>query len=134
MPSRKNSGRCFSESLSPLYGLLRSHQGQYLAAQRSTSTDFLTCSTDNNVWDCFSRLTGFSHAAQWASWRIVAGASETPRSRKDDGRWGAASCFTAVRGCVQSLVDVGFEPPEWESLQTSVERGGGPNTAQDWLK
>ena len=29
---------------------------------------------------------------------------------------GAASCFTAVRGCVQSLVDVGFEPPEWESL------------------
>ena len=42
------------------------------------------------------------------------------RSRKDVvgglAREGAGSCFTAVRGCVQSLVDVGFEPPEWESL------------------
>ena len=104
---------------------------------------------DDNVWDCFSRLTGFSHespearltssvplgkgglgllsavrireAAHWASWADILPMvhrrhPEVARMMVGGLARGAASCFTAVRGCVQSLVDVGFEPPEWESL------------------
>ena len=104
---------------------------------------------DDNVWDCFSRLTGFSHeslearltssvplgkgglgllsavsireAAHWASWADILPMvhrrhPEVARMMVSGLARGAASCFTAVRGCVQSLVDVGFEPPEWESL------------------
>ena len=97
---------------------------------------------DDNVWECFSQLTGFSHelpgarlvssvplgkgglgllsavrireAAHWASWAdslpmVHQRHPEIARMMVAGLEWGGASCFTAVRGCVQSLTDTGFE-------------------------
>ena len=88
---------------------------------------------DDNVWDCFSRLTGFSQespearltssvplgkgglgllsavrireAAHWASWAdslpmVHRRHPEVARMMVGGLARGAASCFTAVRGCV----------------------------------
>ena len=60
-------------------------------------------------------------AAHWASWAdslpmVHQRHPEVARMMVGGLEWGVASCFTAVRGCVQSLVEAGFEPPEWESL------------------
>ena len=120
----------------------------WLRNVQSAQTFWYAQHHDDNVWDCFSRLTGFSHespgarlissvplkgglgllsavrtreAAHWASWAdslpmVHQRHPEVARMMVGGLARGAASCFTAVRGCVQSLVDVGFEPPEWESL------------------
>ena len=111
---------------------LRSHQGEFLAAQRSTSTDFLVCPAVRRQRVGLSVPLGtgglrllsavrIREAADWASWAdslpmVHQRHPEVARMVVGGLARGVASCFTDVRGCVQSLVDVGFEPPEWESL------------------
>ena len=116
MPSRKNSGRCFSESLSSLifrwHGCCCSIVEPPGPISGCATFNLHAQQLDDNVWDCFSRLTGFSHESLEA--RLTSSVPlgkgglglQFTSEKLPIGKVGwlarrAASCFTAVRGCVQ---------------------------------
>ena len=151
---RKNNGRCFRESLSSadlqaawvLLFYCGATRANFLSRNvQPAQTFWYAQQHDDNVWECFSRLTGFSqelvgarstssaplgkgglgllsavrtrkaaHCAIWADCLPMVHQRQPEVARMMVGglEWGVASCFTAVRGCVQSLFEVGFEPPE----------------------
>ena len=152
--------------------LLWSHQGEFLVAQRSTSTDFLVCPAARRprvglffpthlvlervaggqidvVRTTWQRRTRFVERSSHQRSRPLGklggqfahGASETLRSRKDDGRWvgtGSSQLFhSRSRVCAifgrRGFRATGVGVPV-RRCQTSVGRGGGPNAAEeDWL-
>ena len=83
---------------------------------------------DDNVWDCFSRLTGFSHG------QFAHGASETPRSRKRHAEQPVVSQpFEGVCSLWSTWVSSHRSGSPCSSMPDLSWKGGGPNAAEDWL-